>query len=166
MTIREATPADVEGVRRVARDSWEHDYPDLLTQETIREGVDEWYDEESIRETLSRPRTVLRVAEADAEVVGFAHAMWTNDAGHVLRLYVHPDSRREGVGRALLEQTCEDLFERGCETVSAMVLDGNDLGSAFYRDYGFEQVGQEETTIGGERHTENTFELAAGDRVD
>lgn len=40
-----------------------------------------------------------------------------------------------------------------------MVLTENDLGNAFYREQDFEQTAQEETTIGEQTHSENTYIL-------
>lgn len=159
MTVREATHEDVAGIRRVARASWETDYPDILSRETATEGVEEWYAPERIEEELDAPRSLVLVAVEDT-VVGFAHAVGSgDDTGHLLRLYVHPDDRGEGVGRRLFEHARDALFERGVDRVEAMVLADNDLGNAFYQDLGLEKVGEGETTIGSETHRENRYAL-------
>jgi ribosomal protein S18 acetylase RimI-like enzyme len=161
MSIRTATPEDAEAVRAVAEASWAADYPDILSSESIEEGLDEWYSPASVEDAIERSHARTLVAERDGRVVGFVHAIWDveKDEGDVLRLYVHPDHRGRGLGTALLEAVCETLFESGAERIKAMVLAANDVGNEFYTDYGFEQVDAHEVDIGGESYRENTLEL-------
>jgi ribosomal protein S18 acetylase RimI-like enzyme len=161
MTVRSARTGDVGAVRGVVRRSWETDYEDVLTRETVDEAVNDWYAPERIEAELDRENAMLLVAERDGTVVGFAHATWTPDEarGHVLRLYVDPNRRRAGVGRELLERTCADLVDRGVERVDAMVLSANDPGTEFYEAFGFEFVDESETTIGDERYPESRYVL-------
>jgi ribosomal protein S18 acetylase RimI-like enzyme len=163
MTVREASADDVEGIRDVARASWETDYPEILSRETVEAGVEEWYATDRIREAVSNPRDRLFVAEEGGDLVGFAHATLTGEQeGYLLRLYVAPDARRRGVGRELLERVRENLFDYGVDRVYATVLSENDLGNAFYRDFGFQKVDEGETTIGGDSFREDTLVLRQG----
>ena len=159
MQCREPTRADVEAIRRVARASWERDYPDILSRETV---VEEWYGREAIERELDAPGSVVLVAEDDDEVVGFAHAVVTGGEATILRVYVHPAYRREGVGGELLERTIDEANDRAAESVRAMVLSANEPGGAFYRNAGFDPVETGETVIGGEAYEETVYELADG----
>lgn len=164
MTIRTATPEDAEGVRTVAEESWEADYPEILSSESIQEGLDEWYSVSGIEDAIERSYSRTLVAQRDGSVAGFVHAIWDVEKGdgHVLRLYVHPDHRGRGIGTDLLEAACEELFDSGADCVRAMVLEANDVGNEFYSDFGFEHVDTEEIDIGGEAYRENTYELRPG----
>lgn len=162
MTIRRATPDDVDGVHDVARASWTADYPDILSRETAEEGVSEWYTPERLRADLDDPRTWLFVVESDGRVAGFAHALVDDEEGHLLRVYVHPDARRAGIGRRLVERVGEEMASLDVERVNAMVLAANDPGNDFYADLGFEQVDAGETTIGGETFQENRYTRVLG----
>ncbi len=159
MDIRLATEDDLDGINRVARASWEADYPEILSRETVSAGVDEWYGAAALADEIGWAHTLVFVAVTDGDIVGFVHAMWSGDEGHVLRLYVHPDHRREGVGAALLDRTRTELFDRDIERIDAMVLADNDLGKAFYERFGFEVADESETTIGGERYRETRYTL-------
>lgn len=159
MTVRPATEADVEAIRRVAERSWETDYPDILTRETAETGVEDWYDRERIRAAVDEAKTLLLVVERNGDVVGFAHGNWRNDEGHLLRIYVDPDHRRAGVGRELLVETCGALFDRGVDEIGAMVLSANEPGRAFYERFGFEHGEEAETTIAGEAYPESRYVL-------
>lgn len=168
MIIREATPEDIEGIRAVAKASWDTDYPDILSRESIEDGFDEWYAPEEIRNSLTWADTLLLVAEDDDDIVGFAHAVWekeesrsgdTTKYGDILRLYVDPDARQEGLGRQLFEAIRDELVELDVTTLRAMVLENNELGNAFYDGFGFELEDTQNVQIGTETYRENTYTL-------
>lgn len=165
MTIREATSEDIDGIRDVAKASWDTDYPDILSRESIDEGFDEWYAPEQVRDSLAWADTLLLVAEDDDEIVGFAHAVWEGQGseatkyGDILRLYVHPDYRTDGLGRQLFEAIRDELAELNVTTLRAMVLENNELGNAFYDGFGFELDDTQDVQIGGETYRENTYTL-------
>ncbi len=163
MRIRAATADDVEVIRQVARRSWETDYPDILSRETVEAGVRDWYALDSLATALARDRTSLLVAEPDSSVVGFVHAVRqaATGVGFVLRLYVDPDHRREGVGAALLDTVTEVLGGDGLDRVDAAVLSANELGRTFYESFGFELAEETETRIGGESYPECRYSLSA-----
>lgn len=168
MTVRAATEDDLDAIRRVAERSWETDYPEILTRETVETGVNEWYALEQLTVELNHARTLLLVAEREGTVVGFAHATWSDaeDEGYILRIYVDPDHRRENLGRELLERTCGELSERDIERISAMVLSENGPGNAFYERFGFALVDESETMIGDDAYRENRYVLERGSRLD
>lgn len=159
MTIRAATMDDCTAIRRVARAAWREDYPGVLSRETAEAGVEEWYDDDRLTMEIDRDDGVVLVAERDAELVGFAHAVVTEDRGTVLRVYVHPDARRAGLGSDLLDATLADLSAVGADAIEAMVLAENELGRRFYEAAGFELDAEGETTIAGESYRECVYRL-------
>ena len=161
MPIRDATTDDVDAIQRVAHASWEADYPDILSRESIQSGVDDWYTEALIRDSIIWSQALMLVATRDETVVGFAHATFDPDehTGTILRVYVDPDHRGHGIGRDLLTETRDRLFEQGVDRLSAMVLAANDVGNEFYRTFGFEHTDTESVQIGDERYDECTYVL-------
>lgn len=173
MWIRRATSNDVGEIQTVARDSWESDYP-FLSRESLQQGIHEWYTDDRIRRALSDPSTLILVAEEDGRVVGFAHA-WANfrqRAGNILRMYVHPQYRGRGIGRALYDESAATLAAEGIVRLQAETLAENPLGNEFYRSLGFVKTGERWTNVGGNWLLENTYaregigrELAQGRRI-
>lgn len=171
MEVYEASDDDVEAIRAVAEASWEHDYPDILSRETVEEGFDDWYGPDRLKAALSNPKALVFVAgtepggdetTTDSETVsGFVHAIVDGNDGVILRLYVHPDHRKQGLGRALFERAVAELTEYDVERVRAMVLAENTIGNEFYRQLGFEKVSEELTQIGTDYFEENTYEMSS-----
>lgn len=161
MTIRGATTDDIEGIRRVARQSWRTDYPEILSRETAEEAVEEWYDLDRLEEEIESDDALIPVFETDGGAIGgFAHVVWDARTGTVLRLYVAPDHRGRGIGTDLLTWTVDALADRDVERVRALVLSENEPGNAFYRAFGFEKTGEDRTTIGDETYRENTYSMS------
>jgi ribosomal protein S18 acetylase RimI-like enzyme len=157
MTVCEATSDDAESIAGVARVSWKHDYPNILSRDTVEQGVEEWYAPETIGTEIDSDDAVVPVAERDGEVVGFAHAVADELGGAILRVYVAPDHRGDGIGSDLLTHARGALEDRGAERVRAMVLAENEPGNEFYRQFGFELRERDETRIGEETYRENVY---------
>lgn len=158
MKVRPATTDDIEAIKAIAEAAWQSDYPAVLNRETLDDALEEWYASDRLVEAVAEHSTVLLIVERGDEVVGFVHAVWNREEGDILRVYVGPDHRGEGLGRALVEHACEDLFDRGVDQVKAMVLAANEQGNRFYRSLGFEPTGGGgETRIGGERYEERVY---------
>jgi ribosomal protein S18 acetylase RimI-like enzyme len=80
------------------------------------------------------------LAVEDETIVGFAFAKVpreTPDLGEVTDLYVHPQERRRGVGRALMGRVVDVLQERGVAHVGLVVRVDNAGGRALYDRLGF-----------------------------
>jgi len=159
MTVRRATPDDVGAIQIVAEASWETDYP-FVTRERLAAGVHEWYRTETLERELANPSALLLVAGRDLPV-GFVHvrADFDRNEGSILRLYVHPEHRSRGVGRALFAEAVAELVDRGVTRVRATTLAQNPRGNEFYRRLGLDRVDAGWTTVGGQWYRENTYLL-------
>ena len=109
--------------------------------------------EESLRQTLFGPRPYAEVilGEYDGAPAGFAlffHNYSTFRAApgiYLEDLYVLPERRGHGVGKALLKQLARLAVERGCARLEWSVLDWNAPAIDFYKSLGAES--QDEWTI-------------------
>lgn len=80
------------------------------------------------------------VADDDDAILGFVFAKVapeTPDLGQVTDVYVHPQERRRGVGRALLARITEALKDRGVGHVGLVVRVDNHGARALYDRLGF-----------------------------
>jgi GNAT superfamily N-acetyltransferase len=99
----------------------------------------------------SRPALFAHVAEEDGRVVGFAlwflnYSTWGGRHGIYLEdLYVAPESRGHGHGRALLAELARICVERGYGRLEWWVLDWNSPARGFYESLG--AVAMDEWTV-------------------
>ncbi len=82
------------------------------------------------------------VARAGERVVGFAGVWLMVDEAHVTTFGVHPDWRRQGIGRQLLLNLCELSTSIGARRMTLEVRVSNDVAQALYRSFGFEVAGR------------------------
>ena len=82
------------------------------------------------------------LAEYTGKVVGFAlflhnYSTFLTKPGIYLEdLFVLPEYRRQGVGKALLSKVAQIAVERNCGRLEWSVLDWNESAQAFYRSMG------------------------------
>ncbi|MFI6089380.1 GNAT family N-acetyltransferase [Streptomyces sp. NPDC051218] len=143
--IRHATPADVPVIHAMVRDLAE--YEKALDEARASE--------EQLREALfgERPAAFAHIAEDEVsgEAVGFSlwflnFSTWRGVHGIYLEdLYVRPEARGGGHGKALLRELARICVERGYERLEWSVLDWNEPSINFYRSLG--ALPQDEWTV-------------------
>ena len=82
------------------------------------------------------------VARAGDRITGFAGVWLMVDEAHVTTFAVHPDWRRQGIGRQLLLNVVELARKIGARRMTLEVRASNETAQALYRAYGFEEVGR------------------------
>ncbi|MDH6116394.1 GNAT family N-acetyltransferase [Kitasatospora sp. GAS204B] len=127
--VAEDVPTIIELIRELA------DYEKALDQARATE--------EQLREALfgEHPAVFALIAEDDrtAETVGFAlwfrnFSTWTGSHGIYLEdLYVRPEARGGGHGKALLTELARIAVERGYGRLEWSVLDWNEPSIGFYK---------------------------------
>ena len=126
--VRTATPADIARV--------------LVLWHTAAENASRPPDTDvALVALFERDESALLVAESGDQLVGTVIAGWDGWRGHLYRLAVHPERRREGVGRALLLAAEARLRGLGAQRFDAMVLHDNELGSRLWSAAGYRRQG-------------------------
>ena len=141
--IREATPDDIPAIAALIRALAEYE---RLSHEAV-------FDEADLREHLFGARRYAEVllAEHEGEVAGFVlyfhnFSTFLAKPGIYLEdLFVRPELRGHGYGRALLARLAAIAVERGCGRMEWSVLDWNEPSIGFYRALG--AVAMDEWTV-------------------
>ncbi|MED5372555.1 MAG: ribosomal protein S18-alanine N-acetyltransferase [Myxococcota bacterium] len=91
-----------------------------------------------LAEELDNPRSHLLVARAPAGIQGHAVAWVVADEVHIQTVCVHPQARRQGLGRALVQA----LLETATGPALLEVRASNTPAITLYSRLGFQQVGR------------------------
>lgn len=86
----------------------------------------------AVAQLLERDPDALLVAESNGTLVGSLILGWDGWRAHLYRMAVRAESRRQGVGRLLLDAATERARAFGARRLDAQVDDGNELGVAFW----------------------------------
>ena len=82
------------------------------------------------------------VARAGDRVVGFAGIWMMVDEAHITTFGVHPDWRRQAIGRQLLLNLAEISIAIGAHRMTLEVRESNEVAQALYAAFGFEVLGR------------------------
>jgi GNAT superfamily N-acetyltransferase len=138
--VREATKKDVGLILELVRELAEYERAPGAVQIT---------EAELLRDGFPAPgsqryfETVI--AEHDGTPAGFAlfhpvYSTWRGRAMHLEDLFVRPQFRGRGLGRALLEKVASIALDSGCVLLFWHVLDWNTPAVEFYKTLGAEPL--------------------------
>lgn len=141
--IRPATADDAALILRLIRD--------LARYERAEDAVQT--DEAGLRASLFGPGATAHalICEADAQPIGYAvyfynYSTWLGRNGLYLEdLYVAPEHRGSGAGKALLRHLARHALDTGCGRFEWSVLDWNQPAIDFYEAAGAQA--QDEWTV-------------------
>jgi GNAT superfamily N-acetyltransferase len=132
--IRPATAGDVDALVQLIHE--------LADYERSPESVH--IDGDQLRAALfcALPTVFAHVAEEDGDIIGMAiwflsFSTWTGRTGIFLEdLYVRPEGRNKGTGRALVSQLAAIAQQSGYGRLDWSVLDWNESAIGFYQSLG------------------------------
>jgi len=134
ITLRPARPEDATAIYAMIYE--------LAVYEKAPEAVVTTPDE--IRETLFNPgsKTEALICESEGKPIGYAvfftsYSTWLGRNGIYMEdLYITPDYRGNGAGKALLKHIAQCAVERQCGRLEWSVLDWNQPAIDLYRSIG------------------------------
>ena len=124
LTIRELKESDIPSVVEIENISFTTPWSEIL-----------FFNE------IYKQRSIAKVALIDKKVIGYICANFVADEGHILNLAVHPDFRRKGIAKTLVENILEELKETDCRFLYLEVRASNNAARELYEGFGFSVVG-------------------------
>lgn len=158
LRIRTARPDDAERLARVAEETFRDTFGALNTAEDMALHCRQSYsDHIQAREILAADMLTL-LAEVGEELVGYAQLRWgtrpqciaTESAAEIQRLYVVRAWHGRGVAQQLMETSLSEIARRGSDLVWLGVWEKNPRAIAFYRKFGFDEVGAHVFPLGSD----------------
>jgi [ribosomal protein S18]-alanine N-acetyltransferase len=121
--IRPARAADVADVAAIERATFSDPWSADDFEQCVTSGV-----------------PFLVAEERGGVVLGYVIAHWAADEAEILNVGVAPAHRRQGVGRALVEQVLAALRDHGARLVYLEVRESNVIARRLYESLGFQEV--------------------------
>lgn len=139
--IRKATLTDASSIAVVQVEAWQAAYVGMIPDEvlealTVASRTDRW------KQILTEGSGTTLVASADQEIAawsGFGDSRdedRTTNTGEVYGFYVAPRYWRQGVGKALWQETVARTRSRGLASADVWVLSANQHARKFYEAMG------------------------------
>lgn len=111
----------------------------ILDIETSSFGHEAW-DRSLFDEALEKPPALFLMAKLSGRIAGYAITCIVRDRAELVSIAVFPESRRRGVGEALIRFMLRSLKRRKISVWRLMVRIGNDDAIRFYKGLGFVRV--------------------------
>lgn len=155
--IRTATLADAERLAGFARDAFRDTYRDIDDADDIERYVAEHFTPQRVAEQIGDPASTMLLAWRGETLTGYAQVLQspappcvTGPAPvELARLYLAQDAIGLGLGARLMRAVQARVRELGGRTVWLGVYDRNQRAIAFYRKFGFVDVGGKEFLFAG-----------------
>ncbi|MFP4411879.1 N-acetyltransferase family protein, partial [Coleofasciculus sp.] len=131
LKIRPATPTDVPVLFELIQALAEYEKLSHLVTGTVDALQDHLFG--------AKPYVEAILAEYEGQTVGFAlfffnySTFLTKPGIYIEDLFVRPEFRRQGIGKALLTYVAQLAVERDCGRLEWSVLDWNEPAIAFYQ---------------------------------
>lgn len=97
--------------------------------------------EKGLRETFGQKQAFVTVAEVGDKVLGYCIIYYVMDEAEIARIAVVEEMRGRGIGRELLDYTCECCKGMQIQRLLLDVRESNERAIGFYKKYGFQTDG-------------------------
>ena len=108
-----------------------------LWQECEGIGLSDADSRESINKYFDRNPGMSFVASFSGEIIGVILAGHDGRRGYIHHLAVHPDYRRRGLARRLVDRSIEVLQNSGIRKCHLFIFNNNNDGLAFWKNIGW-----------------------------
>jgi len=121
---------DIGKVLHIEQTSFTHPWPEEAFAEEIR------------KNTFSHPMVARLASSKERGVVGYCVKWVVFNELHVQNVAVHPQHRRRGLARHLLEEALETGKRSGCRAAFLEVRESNKIARHLYESMGFREAGK------------------------
>nr|WP_316653627.1 GNAT family N-acetyltransferase [uncultured Gellertiella sp.] len=149
--VRTAHERDLDAIRNLLLAAYHFTYDALYGVDKVNELNADWNAADQLNTLIKDPGGEFLVADNGRSIGGVAYACMSTRTPHtaaLVKLYVHPDCLRLGIGRDLLAEM-ETCFPDATR-MRLQVDPGNSRAIAFYETHGFAVSGRTENCGSGE----------------
>jgi ribosomal protein S18 acetylase RimI-like enzyme len=165
--IRRATVADAALLAELGARTFAETFGPVNKPEDMTAYLEATFSPAKQTEEIVDPLSLFLIAESDVAAIGYARIKASRVPECVncekpielVRLYVADEWLGCGVGAALMAACINEARELGYRTFWLGVWEHNQRAQAFYRKWGFKDVGTQIFQLGGDAQTDLVMEL-------
>ena len=148
--VQPAAISDLREIAQLARTIWHRHYPGIISVAQIDYMLGRMYALNVMQQEMTVEDVVYFRAGMPGAMLGFAAVGPLPEPGRfkLHKLYVHPDSQRQGWGRALLAAVLEHVRRHHGRTLELAVNKRNSVALAAYERFGFRKCAEVCAPIG------------------
>jgi GNAT superfamily N-acetyltransferase len=156
LTIRYGVASDTVLLAEIGAETFAATFAADNTPQNMARYLAEAFGPEQQAKELADPASKFLIAEADGQPAGYAHVKFgPAPAGiegrrpmEIVRIYARERWLGKGVGAKLMEACLREGTRSGCDLVWLGVWERNERAIAFYRKWGFVEVGSHVFKLG------------------
>lgn len=149
-TIRHARLEDAEPLSRLAASTFMDAFADMNAPDDMALHCERSYGAAIQAAEIADPDMVTLLCEQDGRLLGYAQLRWgpapagvvAGSPGEIQRLYVERECHGKGVAADLMNASLEEMRRRKVDVTWLGVWERNPRAIAFYRKFGFAEVGK------------------------
>lgn len=139
LNIRKATTIDLASITEIYNDAILNTNSTFDTEVKTIENRTQWFKERD-------ENFPIIVAERSGKVIGYAALnKWSErkayDVTAEISVYIHPEHRKQGIGKQLIEMIVAIGEQTNLKTIIARITEGNDHSIYLHERNGFKMVG-------------------------
>lgn len=154
--IRLANTSDAKNLAALAEETFRETFGSMNTAEDMALHCRTSYGEAMQSEEISNPNMVTLVCEVGGNLIAFAQLRWSGapscvtakNPGEIQRLYVAKTWHGKGLAQELMAACLQQINTRNADAVWLGVWEQNPRAIAFYKKFGFEEVGSHVFPLG------------------
>ena len=116
---------------------------------------------------LSAPENIFLFIESEGTPIGFAQLIMDSKEEtlkgtkplEIRKIYATQENIGKGVGKALMSASIQEAKNRGCDSIWLGVWEKNPRAIAFYKKWGFKEVGSHIFNVGNDPQKDFILEL-------
>jgi ribosomal protein S18 acetylase RimI-like enzyme len=148
-SIRIAMPSDAKSLAALAEATFRDTFGSMNSAEDMKLHCQTSYGESIQRSEISDPDIVTMVSEDGGQLIAYAQLRWSEAPhcvaakypGEIQRLYVAKAWLGKGIAQDLMAVCIKEIERRGSDLIWLGVWERNPRAIAFYRKFGFAEVG-------------------------
>lgn len=156
--IRRAQRRDATQLSAIAEETFRDTFAAVNTPEDMDLHCRTRYGEAIQAKEIANPNMITLLCEHGGRLVGFAQLRWgkapscvvADAPGEIQRLYVVSDFHGKGVAHDLMDACMDEMTSHRSDVVWLGVWERNPKAIAFYRKFGFLEVGEHLFSLGSD----------------